>query len=85
MEGNWILLGLDREGVIAVLTRLLQALEIIAGQTTNEGRRQLLRQQADLIAGMGERTIPSLPDRAGIDAVRSRLSRVLPMEKRSKP
>ncbi len=64
-------------GNVAVLTRLPQALEIIAGQTANARRRQSLRQQADLVAAVAERTIPSPHDGAGVKAALVRLFHVL--------
>ena len=42
----------NAEGNVAVLTRQLQSLEIIASQTANTQRRQSLRQQAILIAAV---------------------------------
>jgi uncharacterized membrane protein len=70
-------------GNVAVLTRLLQALETIAGQTANLRRRQALRQQAELIAAVAERTIASPHDRGGVEAAVLRLSQVLAMEERT--
>ena len=67
----------NAEGNVAVLTRQLQALETIAGQTANARRRQALRQQADLIAAVAERTITSPHDGAGVKAASVRLSHVL--------
>jgi len=67
----------NAEGNVAVLTRQLQALESIAGQTANARRRQALRQQADLIAAVAERTILSPHDGAGVKAASVRLSQVL--------
>jgi len=67
-------------GNVAVLTRLLQALEIIAGETPSRRRRQALRQQSELIAAMAERTIPSPHDRGDVDAALLRLSQVLAQE-----
>ncbi len=67
----------NAEANVAVLTRLLQALEIIAGQTTNAQRRQALSQQADLIASVALRTITSPHDRVGIEASLARLSYIL--------
>jgi uncharacterized membrane protein len=64
----------NAEGNVAVLTRQLQSLEIIAGQTANTRRRQALRQQADLITAVAERTIPSPQDGAGVHAASVRLS-----------
>ncbi|HSG73268.1 MAG TPA: DUF2254 domain-containing protein [Planctomycetaceae bacterium] len=68
-------------GNVAVLTRLLGALEIIAGQTANKQRRQLLRQHADLITTLGEESIPSPHDRRQVEEAMLRLSRVLMTEK----
>lgn len=67
----------NAEGNVAVLTRQLEALEIVAGQTANAGRRQALRQQADLIHAVAERTITSSHDSAVVQAALVRLSRVL--------
>ena len=67
----------NAEGNVAVLSRLLQALVIIAGQTTNARRCQALRQQTDLITAVAERAIISPHDGAGIKASLMRLSQVL--------
>jgi uncharacterized membrane protein len=63
------------EGNVAVLTRQLQSLEIIAGQTSNTRRRQMLRQHADLIIAVADRTIPTPHDCANVHAAWTRLSR----------
>ncbi|MDO9168565.1 MAG: DUF2254 domain-containing protein [Methylobacter sp.] len=62
---------------VAVLTRLLQALETIAGQTTNIQRKRALSQQADLIVSVALRTISSAHDRVEIEASLARLSHIL--------
>lgn len=67
-------------GSTAVLTRMLQALETIAGQTANLPRRQALRQQAELINAVAERTIALPYDREGVEAVMVRLSQALATE-----
>ena len=67
----------NAEGNAAVLTRQLQALETIAGQTANARRRQALRQQADLITAVAKSTITSPHDGAGVKAASERLSHVL--------
>ena len=67
----------NAEGNVAVLTRQLHSLQMIAGQTANTQRRQALRQQADLIITVAERTIPSPQDGEAVRAVSARLSRVL--------
>jgi uncharacterized membrane protein len=60
----------NAEGNVAVLTRLLQVLEIVVGRTADVNRRQALRQQGDLIAETAERSVPSAHDRAAIQAAR---------------
>lgn len=64
-------------GNVAVLTHLLHALETIAGQTASARRRQALRQQADLIAAVAERTIASDHDGAGVKTAWVRLYQAL--------
>jgi uncharacterized membrane protein len=70
-------------GNVAVLTRLLHALETIAGQTANDQRRQALWRQASLVAAAAERTIPSLHDRTEVQTALSRLSQALAAEARA--
>ena len=67
----------NAEGNVAVLTRQLQALETIAGRTASARRRQALRQQADMIAAVAERTITSPHDGEGVKVASVRLSHVL--------
>lgn len=67
----------NASGNVAVLTSLLHTLEILAGQTASARRRQSLRQQADLIAIVAERTIPSTYDGAGVKVAWARVSQVL--------
>lgn len=71
----------NAEGNVAVLTRQLQALEIIVGQTANLRRRQALRQQAELIATVAEQTIALPHDRGDAQAVMLRLSQILATER----
>ena len=75
----------NAEGNVAILTRQLQSLELIAGQTANARRRQTLRKQADLIVAVAERTIPSPHDGAGVKAASVRLSQVLDGRCRGNP
>ncbi len=67
----------NAEGNFAVLLRLLHALETIAAQTTNAGRRQTLRQQVGLIAPVAEQAVSSPRDAAHVEASRGRLSELL--------
>lgn len=67
----------NADGNVAVLTHLLQALEIIAGRTTTTRRRQALSQQAELMATASRRSIISAHDRVGIEASLARLSHIL--------
>ena len=63
----------NAEGNVAVLTRLLQVLEIVATRTTDVHRRAALRQQADLIAETAKRSVPSAHDRATIQLAANRV------------
>lgn len=62
---------------VAVLACQLQALEIIACQTTHRKRRQQLRNHANLIIEVAGRTIPSAHDKAIVMAAFVRLTKVL--------
>ena len=74
----------NAKGNVVILTRLLEALEIIAGQTASIQRRQSLWQQAELIISEAERTITS-PHDGGVKASFVRLSRVLEGQCRGEP
>lgn len=63
----------NAEGNVAVLTRLLQVLEIIADQTNNPRRRRELMEQAVLVMETAERSVPSARDRGVIKAAMDRL------------
>lgn len=67
----------NARGNVAVLTRLLEAIEVIAVRTRSERRRQLLRQQLELIHALAQETVDTPHDRRGIDVVRLRLASVL--------
>lgn len=67
----------NASGNVAVLTRLLQALETIAYRTTDARRRQALRQQAGAIAAVAESTIPFGHDGTACKTASARLSEVL--------
>lgn len=67
----------NADGNVAVLARLLQSLETVAGRTANARRRQALREQANLITAAAERTITVPHDVAGIQAESKRLSQAL--------
>ncbi len=75
----------NAKGNVVILTRLLEALEIIAGQTASIQRRQSLWQQAELIISEAERTITSPHDGAGVKDSFVRLSRVLEGQCRGEP
>lgn len=67
----------NAEGNVAVLTRQLRSLEIIALRTASPRRRQALRHQAELITSVADRTIASRYDSQHVRAASVRLSRVL--------
>jgi uncharacterized membrane protein len=62
----------NAEGNVTVLTRLLQILEIIAGQTRGLARRRNLTEQAVLVMEAAERSVPSSRDLAIIQDARDR-------------
>ena len=66
----------NAEGNVAVLTHLLQSLEIIAGQNTTTRRRQALSKQAELMTTTARRSIVLAHDRAEIEACLARVSRI---------
>lgn len=61
----------------AILARQLDAIEVIAGQTTSARRRQALRRQADSIIEVAERTIQPASDGAAVRAAWTRARRAL--------
>ena len=61
------------KGNVAIMLRLLGALQTIAGLTAGSGRRRVLRDQARWIAELAERTLESAHDRARMNV---RLARV---------
>lgn len=62
----------NADGNVAVLVRLQQVLAIIAGRTSDEGRRNELRRHAALIAETAERSVPAAHDRATIQAAQAK-------------
>jgi uncharacterized membrane protein len=60
-------------GNVAIMLRILGAIETIAGLTASPGRRGALRDQVLWISELAERTLESAHDRARID---TRLARV---------
>ena len=55
------------KGNVAIMLRMLGALQTIAGLTARPGRRRALRDQVRWIAELAERTLESAHDRARID------------------
>jgi uncharacterized membrane protein len=66
-------------GQPAVLIRLLEALARIMDETTSEGQRRVLLDQAAMIDRVGERSVPEAADRADI---RRRYEAILTLESR---
>ena len=65
------------DGNVAVMLRMLGAVQTIAGLTASPSRRRALREQVQWIAELAERTLESAHDRAKIEAHLSRLSIIL--------
>jgi uncharacterized membrane protein len=67
----------NAEGNVSVMSRILGALDAIASQTDRPGRRMALREQAQRIAELADRTIDSAHDRAQLDAQLMRVRKAL--------
>ncbi len=65
----------NAEGNVAVLLAMLDALEVVAGRTHDAGRLVAIARHVELIAEVARRSIPSLPDREGIEAALDRLTK----------
>jgi uncharacterized membrane protein len=66
-------------GMPAVMIRMLEALARIMAETTNDGQRRVLLEQAAMIDRASERSVPEAADRAD---VRRRYEAILTMEAR---
>lgn len=64
-------------GNVAIMLRMLASLQTIAGLTDSLTRRRVLRDQAECIAELAERTIESPCDRARFDSKHARLREAL--------
>lgn len=62
----------NADGNVAVLFALLEALAVVATRTQDVERLQAVARQVELIADVARKTIPSLPDRGGIEAALDR-------------
>ncbi len=63
----------NADGNVDVLVRLLGMLEIVASRTNIERRRSAILEEADLIAGVSERSVPELADRELVVLARRRI------------
>ena len=68
------------DGNVAIMLRMLGAVQTIAGLTASPSRRRALREQVQWIAELAERTLESAHDRAGIDARLARAREALEAE-----
>ena len=57
----------NAKGNLALMLRMLDAFQTLSSLTAGPHRRQALREQVQLIAGLAERTVESAHDRAKID------------------
>ena len=64
-------------GNVTIISRMLEALHILAGLTASPRRRRALREQMQQIAELAARTVDSTHDRAKIEAHLMRLSIIL--------
>jgi uncharacterized membrane protein len=68
------------KGDVAIMSRMLDAFQTLASLTASPHRRWALREQAQLIAELAERTVESGHDRAQIDARLARVRETLEAE-----
>ena len=68
------------KGNLAIMSRMLDALQTLAGLTTSTSRRRALREQVRWIAELAERTLESAQDRARIDTQLARVREALDAE-----
>jgi len=68
------------KGNIAIMLRMLSALQTIASLTARPGRRRAIRYQVQWIAEMTERTVETAHDRARIDTLLARVRETLEAE-----
>jgi len=68
------------KGNIAIMSRMLSALQTIASLTARPGRRRAIRYQVQWIAEMTERTVETAHDRARIDTLLARVRETLEAE-----
>ncbi|MHB1307655.1 MAG: DUF2254 domain-containing protein [Limisphaerales bacterium] len=73
------------EGNVAILLRMLGALQTIATQTASPSRRRVLREQMEGIAELGARSLKSPPDRARFASRLARVREALEMARLSPP
>jgi len=63
----------NAEGNVAIMSRMLDALQTLAGLTSSPHRRQSLRKQVHWIAELAKRTIGPPHDRASIESLLARV------------
>ncbi len=68
------------KGNLAVISRMLDALQTVAGLTASAPRRRALREQVEWIAELAGRTVESAHDRAGIDTQLARVREAIEAE-----
>jgi uncharacterized membrane protein len=67
----------NAEGNVAIMSRMLDALQTLAGLTSSPHRRQSLRKQVHWIAELAKRTISPPHDRARIESLLTRVRGML--------
>ena len=68
------------KGNLAVISRMLDALQTVAGLTASAPRRRALREQVEWIAELAGRTVESAHDRARIDTQLARVREAIEAE-----
>lgn len=77
LAGSFDQIRNSAKGDVAIMSRMLGAFQTIASLTGSPKRRQAIREQAQWIAELAERTLKSSHDRARIDTLLARVRETL--------
>jgi uncharacterized membrane protein len=80
VAGSFDQIRSSAQGNVAIMLRMLGALQTIASLTSNPGRRRLLGEQVKFVAELADRTLESPHERARFESRLARVRQALEME-----
>jgi len=80
VAGSFDQIRSSAQGNVAVLLRMLGALQTIASLTSNRGRRRILGEQVQYVAELAERSLESPPERLRFESRLAHVCQTLGME-----